>query len=113
MVRLRFLWNLEKVQAPSSDWLYNRTERINGTVGTECENTIEVYFHLQDIGTTWLTTLGSRKKSAMGIRSQVKNWFEPVLNIYTHTHYFPPLSHQFFYLPLFHYICLLFTFLNS
>jgi len=87
--------NLEKVEAPSTDWFYNQTECINGTVGTECANTMEVYFHLQDIGVTGMTKLGRRTKSTMGISSQVRHWENTGLNqslIHTHTH--TPFPHS-------------------
>jgi hypothetical protein len=47
---------------------------FNIAAGTECANTIEVHFHLQDIGVTWQATLGSRAKSTRDISSQVRHW---------------------------------------
>jgi len=103
-IRLWFLYNLGKIEASSTVWLYNQTECFKGTVYA---NTIEIYFHLQDIGIFWLTILGRRAKSTMGISSQVRHWKKIGLNqslIYTHTHPFPPLSDQLFYLLLFNLV---------
>ena len=92
-IRLWFLCNLEKIEAPSTDWFYNQTEGFRDNRNWMCKYNWGL-FPSSRHGRNLADNTGKE-----GRIDQVRHWDKTGLNqslIYTRP--FTPLSHQFFYL---------------